>query len=279
MKTIIKIVGCFIVLALCVSSPVFADEPSSAWVKSPYTTSRLFVGGYDAGNNIVHLGWQIRLRDGWKTYWRSPGETGMPPSWNWNNKGRISEISVKWPAPERMTFFGYDSNIYHDEIVIPIDVRLKKDAGEVAIALRVDFMICKDVCIPLDAKYRLHIEDPAALKITPYQSALLQKYSALVPRKAKNGFVDVRDNGKGKLEVRLAGPLQDKPAYRDLFVEGPDEFYFSTPVPVGKGQDVIFEIPYTREREHGTLAGRKITLTLVPVSGPALEAEVGVTGE
>ena len=260
-------------------SAAAAVESSSDWISNKYTSSRLFVGRYDAVEKVIHMGWHIKLRDGWKTYWRTPGEAGMPPVWHWNNEGPLKEIEVLWPLPERMITFGYESNIYHDEIILPVDVHLTGEGGTVKLSLATDYMICKDVCIPLSATYMMDIADPSLLDISPYQAALLDKYRSLVPRTVDPVFLVVEDNGEGVLDVRLHPSHRNEKKYRDLFVEGPDAYYFSRPVRVSNEDGLLFKIPYTGEGRDESLAGREITLTLVPDSGQAVEVRARVTGK
>ncbi|WP_321394265.1 protein-disulfide reductase DsbD domain-containing protein [Emcibacter sp.] len=268
-----------ILLAVAVIFSAGAAENSSHWISNQYTSSRLFVGDYDAQKKIIHIGWQVKLKDGWKTYWRTPGEAGMPPSWNWDNSGDLREIAVKWPVPERMTFFGYVSNVYHDELVVPIEVHLGSGDGQVALALTMDFMICKEVCIPLTADYRLELDNLAGLEVSLYQQALLEKFRNRVPREEDPGFLYVQDNGKGLLTVSLKTPESGGITYRDLFVEGPEDFYFSEPRLRNGADSVLFEIPYTQERSHGSLVGEEVILTLVPGAGQAREVRARIVTE
>ena len=281
MTRLIAVVLSIVVVTLAGAVTAGAAEDSSDWVANQYTSSRLFVGSYDAGRQVIHMGWHVKLRDGWKTYWRTPGEAGMPPAWQWNNVGPLKEIKVLWPAPERITAFGYESNIYHDEIILPIDVFLTGGGGPVKLSLAVNYMICKDVCIPLEASYSMDIRDPSTLDVPPYTAAMLQKYRALVPLDADPEFLVVRNTGEGSLEVSLQNPRKSsgKNPYRDLFIEGPDGYYFSSPIRETNGNGILFTIPYTRDRMQDSLDGREITLTLVPHSGQALEVRARVAGK
>ncbi|HCX68676.1 MAG TPA: hypothetical protein DHK64_14410, partial [Rhodobiaceae bacterium] len=54
-------------------------------------------------------GLHLELSKGWKTYWRSPGEVGIPPSIDWAGSENIENVEFLWPAPERFTAFGIEN--------------------------------------------------------------------------------------------------------------------------------------------------------------------------
>jgi len=66
---------------------------------------------------------QVRLPDGWKTYWRSPGEAGLPPRLDWSAAGNLASAEMAYPAPHRFTLFGLDTFGYAEEVVFPITAR------------------------------------------------------------------------------------------------------------------------------------------------------------
>ena len=80
-------------LCLAATDSTFADPAgASPWVKENYSRVRLVSGTVsNAGNNEVVAGVQIRLDPGWKTYWRSPGDSGVPPSFDWSGWKNLKE--------------------------------------------------------------------------------------------------------------------------------------------------------------------------------------------
>ncbi len=91
---------------------------------------------------------ELRLAPGWKTYWRSPGDAGIPPQFAWRGTRNIDAVKVHWPAPFVFWQSGMRSVGYKDRVVLPLSV-VPTDAGrDVRLAGRVDLGICSDICVP-----------------------------------------------------------------------------------------------------------------------------------
>ena len=278
----------FTILSICFVAPWLAGQVAAAglssdWVKTPYTQSRLMVGGYDPATQKLHLGWHVLLAKGWKTYWRSPGEAGMPPRWNWHETKNLRQISVKWPVPERLNFYGYDTFVYHDEVILPVEVDLKDPTAATQLSLALDYMVCKDICVPLNGEYHLDLPPAADMSFSPYQRALLQKYRARLPEQLPAGRVRVVDQGNGRLHIRgnlaklVSGPI------RDLYVEAPEGYSFSRPERTDEAVlsdpdgSLDLRIGYEKQKHAPTLSGQDIILTFVTETGHGHEIRATVS--
>lgn len=272
-----KTITNFLVVAVALLSfPVIlsdkgrAGQLSSPWVIDQYTKSRLFVGGYDKERKILRLGWHVSLQEGWKTYWRSPGEAGLPPRWSWATHQNISRIEVNWPLPEKMNIFDMDTYIYHDEVILPIELSVIDEGKPVSLSLDLEYMICEEICIPLEGQYELTIPSLDRLKVSLFQEALLNKYSETVPQKVSAEHVTItKAEQKNTLLVEL--PEQYETIER-IIVEGPEGIMFHQPQEI-KGQDKKrFQVSYFGEAKN--LSGRELTLTLIAAQGNAYEMTV-----
>ena len=85
--------------------------------------------GVAPGASSLSIGLHLQLGKDWKTYWRSPGEIGIPPSIDWTGSENVANVDFLWPAPERFTAFGIENFGYHNEVVFPLWIRLS-DPGE-----------------------------------------------------------------------------------------------------------------------------------------------------
>ncbi|WP_300012648.1 protein-disulfide reductase DsbD domain-containing protein [uncultured Roseobacter sp.] len=92
----------------------------------------------------VHLS----LEPGWKTYWRAPGDAGIPPSFDWSGSNNLKSASVSWPTPKVFEENGMRSIGYADELVIPVTLAPKRTGDPVRVRLTMDIGICSDICIP-----------------------------------------------------------------------------------------------------------------------------------
>ena len=121
-----------------------------------------------AGNNPdIYLGLQYRLKQGWKTYWHSPGEGGYPQTLNWENSTNISSITILWPQPKEFDILGLKSIGYENEVVFPLKVNLK-DINQLSFfSFELNYLTCKDICIPGKAQIEL-ILPPGKNKLTEY---------------------------------------------------------------------------------------------------------------
>lgn len=92
---------------------------------------------------------QLRLAEGWKTYWRAPGDAGIPPFINFEGSDNIARAQLSWPTPEVFDQSGFRSIGYYDVLVIPIT--LSPDARDTQMHLRgeIEFGVCQDICIPI----------------------------------------------------------------------------------------------------------------------------------
>ncbi|WP_375258286.1 protein-disulfide reductase DsbD domain-containing protein [Citreimonas sp.] len=99
------------------------------------------------GSHIAAL--HLRLAPGWKTYWRSPGEAGIPPLFRWTAAGgNTAGVSVVWPTPHVFHQSGLRSVGYKGEVVLPLRVRLRDGNADAQIAGTIELGVCKDICMP-----------------------------------------------------------------------------------------------------------------------------------
>ncbi|AUH64841.1 protein-disulfide reductase DsbD domain-containing protein [Paracoccus zhejiangensis] len=100
----------------------------------------------DQGHRIAAL--ELLLEPGWKTYWRSPGDTGIAPSFDWDGSGNIGSVVFHWPAPELIDSGGSRSFGFHDRLVLPFEVVPADQEKPVTLAATVDFGLCENICVP-----------------------------------------------------------------------------------------------------------------------------------
>lgn len=134
-------------LFLAVSTALLATPP--AWAGTPAQLEILPGWRAEDGTRIAAL--HIHLAPGWKTYWRAPGEAGLPPVFDWSASRNVAAIKVMWPVPQVFAEGGMTTFGYHDDVVLPIEITPRQPGADIALDGAVTMGVCKDICMPLDA--------------------------------------------------------------------------------------------------------------------------------
>ena len=212
-----------------------AHAAASNWITTDFSQLRL-VTAHDSvtASGEIEAGVQIRLGEGWKTYWRNPGDAGLPTSFDWSASRNVRNVALAWPAPKRIPFEGLDSYGYEDEVVFPVRLRAARPGESVRIDLDVNYAVCKDICVPFAANVRLEI--PAGVSddgpATKAHRALIRRFAARVPARHSSDMdiveASVAAESGGKI-LRLRA--EARPSFDDLdvFVEGPVDVFFGRP--------------------------------------------------
>lgn len=199
--------------------PLMATAAQSE-IPRPFKVS-LISGGQAGG--VWRAGVLVELEPGWKTYWRVPGDTGIPPQFDWTGSRNIGAIEVGYPVPSRFQDAGGESIGYHGQVLFPLSVKPGKPDEMVQLQLNMFFAACNAICIPATAKAGLLLNSST-------MNPLLQNWQRRVPRVLAAGeapsvtalrIETLRD--KPMLVLSLAGAAQD------IFVESATAAYFGKP--------------------------------------------------
>ncbi|MGA0715018.1 MAG: protein-disulfide reductase DsbD domain-containing protein [Gemmobacter sp.] len=104
--------------------------------------------GWDMGGGVRMAALRLDLAPGWKTYWRSPGEGGIPPLFDWSASDNLGAVRVHWPLPEVWTTNGLRAIGYGGTLILPIEVRAADPGRPVVLAVLADIGVCADICQP-----------------------------------------------------------------------------------------------------------------------------------
>ena len=226
----------------------------------------------DAGTLPVGLrlvGIQIHLDPGYKTYWRDPGDSGLPPVFDWQGSENVATVDVRWPVPVRFADGSGSSIGYKDSVILPVLVTLRDTAQRARLKLKIDYGICAELCVPALGEGDLTLLPDTV--VTPHRERV-EAALGTVPQSARlgdgvlPGVVGIEpDANNTALRVkvaRLAGAGDP-----DLFVEGPKGWYFGQPVLSGAtdGTELDWLVPLEQKPDAGSLAG--LTLRLTAVAG------------
>jgi len=252
------------------SVALLTPSRAKSGMAKPYRLA-LMIADYDAAAKSYLGGLEIELDHGWKTYWRMPGDAGIPPQFDWAKSRNLKSIEVLWPAPHRFHDKGGETIGYKDRVVFPL--RIVPENADVPVELNLSFFfgVCQDICIPGNGELSAITgrADPAA-------AALIARFAARVPRlvDANSPFhvaaakLDMADSPSLVFDIEGARDLSGL----DIFVEGADFAYFRAPHPAGPGEWIM---PFSMQGDPARLQGRPVKLTMV-TSDIALEQNVTV---
>lgn len=235
------------------AAPVGAAE--GEWASHDTAKARL-VASVEATGTLKTLpaGLQIALADGWKTYWRSPGDAGAPPKVDWSASKNVAGIAFRWPAPHRFTLFGLETFGYSREVVFPLDVALERPGEPVALRGKADILVCSNICVPVVLDLALDLPAGSATA-SPESANLIARFQAAVPDdESLSGLrvasATVEPGRPGMLAVSIASdrPILDPDILlesrdwtfgKPVFTFGPDGRRIIARLPIGAGPDVV----------------------------------------
>lgn len=122
---------------------------------------------------------RLQLAPGWKTYWRTPGDAGIPPQFDWSGSDNLHSVGVTWPAPEVFMTAGMRTIGYTNDVVLPIALVPRQNGEAITLNATVDLGVCSDICVPHRMELSAVLEDTNT-KPTPVIAAALaaRPYSA-----------------------------------------------------------------------------------------------------
>ena len=228
-----------------------ADAFSTDWAPAAKSRARLIAGAGDLA------GFEIALSPGAITYWRDPGDAGLPPTLDFSGSDNVASVEPEFPAPKRIKeadggeAFGYDASV-----VFPLRVKPRDPTKPATLKLTADFAVCEKVCLP--AKAHLELTLPSAPR-APLAGAI-EAALATVPR-----VVPPKDFGAlealGAESWRLCAAHEDGPP-RDLFVEAPEGWWMKVaPADADGGRDCFTLTIGGKPKDAALPVGLRLTLT------------------
>jgi DsbC/DsbD-like thiol-disulfide interchange protein len=202
-------------------------QDSSPWQRDGHSAVRLLAGSRSGA--VLLGGIAFQLQPGWKTYWRNPGDSGVPPRFDFSKSENIEAVTVLWPAP--MAFddgAGGHSLGYKGQLVLPLRIVPKSADKPVTLRADINYAVCEKLCIPVEASAELPFASVASTEDGALSAAL-----DTVPKPANVGdpnpltIRDVKREGKASVTVDVISP-DGQPV--SLFVEGPTPDW-ALPVP------------------------------------------------
>jgi DsbC/DsbD-like thiol-disulfide interchange protein len=223
-------------IALGVATTIFMSslaieacaQDASPWQRDGHSAIRLLAGS--RSGTVLLGGIAFQLQPGWKTYWRTPGDSGVPPRFDFSKSENIEAVTVLWPAPKKFDDGAGGSSLgYHDQVVLPLRIVAKSTDKPVTLRAAVNYAVCDKLCVPVEADVELAFTSVASTEDSVLFAAL-----DTVPKPANVGdpnpltIRDVKREGKSTVLVDVVAPSEARDI--NLFVEGPTPDW-ALPVP------------------------------------------------
>ncbi len=162
---------------------VLAMPAQAAPVKTGHVVAEL-VGDETAlvPGTTTTLALRLAIEPGWHTYWRNPGESGLPTTLDWRLPAGFSAGDILWPAPRALPAgplmnYGYEGEVFH---LVPLSVpSTAKPGTTTTLAAHADWLVCKETCIPEGADLTLDLPVADHASPSPWHDAIAKTRAAL----------------------------------------------------------------------------------------------------
>lgn len=202
----------------CLLSMGASAQDTSPWVNDSYSAVRLIAGSRSGAAFLGGIGFQ--LQPGWKTYWRNPGDSGVPPRIDFAKSENVESVTILWPAPKKFPDGAGGTSLgYQKHVILPLRIIAKNADKPVTLRAAINYAVCEKICVPVEANAELVFASVASTEDSVITAAL-----DAVPKPAKIGdagpltVLDIKRTDK-RVEVDVAATDDQKDV--DLFVEGP----------------------------------------------------------
>jgi len=211
-------------LAAAISTGGIAYAAMSDWADNEGGRMRLVALAPDAQGHI-RAALQIEPAPGWITYWREPGEGGIPPQVSPAPESGVTLEKTSYPTPKPITVGAIQEIGYDAPVTLPLDFRIK-GKQPTTLDLTAFIGLCKDICIPFQAEFSLPLSD--ASQSTLHEQALLDAANASLPQAPSPDFAVENhrlspDAKTLSLHLTLPETTGDAPS---IYVTGPTGYVF-----------------------------------------------------
>jgi DsbC/DsbD-like thiol-disulfide interchange protein len=207
--------ACGIVTVL--AAPARAAD-ASLWTQDSHAAFRLIAGTNKQGAATLRAGVEIKMEPGWKTYWRYPGDSGVPPRFDFSHSENLAAAKVLYPAPHLFSDEAGNALGYKNSVMFPLRLTPKQAGKPIILRVKLDYAICEKLCVPAQGSAELALGTAVSA-----EDAALSAAEARVPTQVsaqQSGLTVRRVNNAAKqlVMVDLKAPAGAPVA---VFVEGP----------------------------------------------------------
>jgi len=246
--------------------PVSASETD--WQENLGGKARIISSGpIDPETLAVDLAIQIELKEGWKTYWRTPGDSGIPPEFDFSKSSNLKDIEIRWPAPKSFQDeYGYSIG-YKDSLILPVRAVARNRILPAVVDLTMRYGVCERICVPVENSFSMVVTRSS--RAHEAAATLIEQASATVPGPVANdasfSVTGVsRQAGTDQDHLVVTARVDGAPETTELFIEGPKSWYLPLPKKTSVADGVVkWSVSLADVPKADALSGNYVTFTLV----------------
>ena len=252
------------IVAVSLAATTPAGAAVGDWARGQRSEVRLIASGIGTDGKLA-AGIEIVMPQGWHTYWRSPGDAGVPPLVDFSASKNLGPAAIDFPVPTRLDDGFAVTNVYQDRVLLLVSAPIADPTQPVELSVSLQIGVCDEICIPEEVNAVLTVppgeNDAGAAKT-------LAAARALVPGAAEPGVFALekasRDGGtENKPVFRFAGVVPDA-VHANVFVEGPPDWSPYTPELVsGRAGKATWSVKFSRTGSTVPIAGAKFRVTIL----------------
>ncbi len=214
------------VMGLAAAAPARAAD-ASAWARENHAAMRLIAGAAKPDAKTLPAGIEIELAPGWHTYWRYPGDSGLPPRFDFSGSQNLAAAKVSYPAPHLYTDETGNTLGYKNHVIFPVRVTPKQAGKPVKLHVKIDYAICDKLCVPARGQAELTLAAGSSANEAALAAAQAQVPKPVAPATLGLTLKRVSEAGKPAAAVDVKA---GKDAPVQIFAEGPTPEW-ALPVP------------------------------------------------
>jgi DsbC/DsbD-like thiol-disulfide interchange protein len=254
----------FVTAAILAGAALPASAAVGEWAGDGEARVRLLAAGVGADGDLS-AAIEIELAPGWKTYWRTPGDSGIAPIIDFSGSTNIGPVEISFPVPHRVDDGYSTTNVYEDRVVLPLTARVVDPSKPIELVLKLDVGVCEKVCIPDHFEAELSLAAGAADSTATEVIAAARKDLPGAPEPGVFA-VDRASHAGGsdrKPVVDITAVVPDAKT-AEVFVEGPPDWYADVPKLVSEeGGQSVFRVTFDRLGSKTPIAGTSLRVTIV----------------
>jgi len=214
-------------IAISGTAALAADE--SPWSNDIRSGVRLIGGANSKDDVALHAGIEIKMQPGWKTYWRYPGDSGVPPRFDFSGSENLKDAKVLFPAPHLFTDETGRSLGYKNSAIFPLVIAPQQPGKPVRLRMKIDYAVCEKLCVPAQGSAELTLGSGGSARNADLIAAEIRVPKVVAATQIGLTARRVNAGPKPMVAVDLAAPAGQMV---ELYVEGPTpEWALPIPAP------------------------------------------------